>query len=264
MDDRIKTRLQDQTRSGMGAAFPENQRLTLGLSTEEAEEAARAARGEVAEKSTGPSEEKEEVAEVPPPDLAEATQDEVDTAKQLIGLVREAQQEEDVTDPHADPLLATDLRKSIEANLDPIDLQLLLFHGKAEQAVPLLNGALNVVIRTLGGDEISLIKRWVDNSIRVQLSPAQKFKVKHQVQCAMQIASMNGDIPGNCQLPNSRSILQPKFKEVAKVFEKKLNWFLSLNPDIIDLLVLNVAWFQQRVRRVVADNAYVGQEIKKS
>ena len=262
MDERIKTRMQDSSRTGMGAGFAANQRLSLGLSPEDAEKAAQEVRGEVTSSQDPKKEDKE--AEITPPDKKAATTDEVETAKQLIGLMRDVQQHETIDNPNADPLLSEKLRKSIEDSLEPIDLGMLFFHGYAEQTVKLFDGKLVVCMKTLSSEELSITQRWIENWVSVQLSPTQKFKLKNQVQCALQIVSVNGDIPADLTIPEISGILQADFKEMSQFLEKKLNWLLALNPDILDLLVLNIVWFRQRVRRVVASNAYVGQELKKS
>lgn len=262
MDERIKTRMQDSSRTGMGAGFAANQQLSLGLSPEEAEKAAREVRGEVTSSQDQKNEEKEK--ELPPPDKKEASKEELETAKQLIGLMRDVQNHETIDDPNADPLLSEKLRKSIEDSLDPIDLGMLFFNGYAEQTIELFNGKLKVRLKSLSSEELSIVQRWIENWVGVQLSPGQKFKLKNQTQCALQIVTLNGEIPADMELPKISGILQADFKETATVLEKKLNWLLALNPDILDLLILNIAWFRQRVRRVVASNAYVGQELKKS
>jgi hypothetical protein len=164
-----------------------------------------------------------------------------------------------------DPLKDEKIRETVEKDLEPIDVAQLIFNGQVEQEVTLF-GTHKLVLRSLKGNTFLLIDRWVSQTLgkRIQ-TPVLLTRIKYIVTAALSIASWAGSVPGNLSFYETN--LDPLASDIsgfAHVCETRLNWLLDMDPNIAELLALNVTWFEQRKRRVVSSASYIAQEAKKS
>ncbi len=265
---RLRRRAEEKALQGVGAAYPANQQLSRGLSKEEADATAQKAKAYAEEMATGKKSAVKEEVVIPPPDKEDATQDQLETAKRLLDLLPHTPLAHPALDPLAeDPVL----RKKIEDSLTPIDIAQLLFSNRVRQTVSLFEGKLSVELVSLKSIEHNLLERWLlTNPSFEGRNLAYRRRQGALTTAALTIRAINGKPPTDIDFPletdNSISPLmgESEFIIWTKLFNARLNWISGLQPSITDLLILNVSWFEQRIRRVVANNAYTGQEIKKS
>jgi len=265
MDDRLKNRMEKAGVTGIGAAFPSNQRLSMGLDEESAEEAAAAARGEALNPTGEEPEEAEVQEEIPPPDTLEATKEEVETAAQIVDLLRSVPDSRNMGEE--DQMRSEEVRKEVESKLAPIDMASLLFNGYVEQTIPLGNDnmKLDLKLRSLTVDHYAAIDRWIYSHLLANIALPLKHRLRFITAAALSIEEVSGkkSAEGTPWPDKGKDILEPDFKEWSAFFKVRLNWLLQMNPAVVELFTTHVTWFEQRIRRAVGDLAYMGQEIKK-
>ena len=265
MDERLAKRLAQQASQGLGSALPEMQKISKNLTDEEAKEAAEEAdvtkmfKGENEE----PEEEKEE--EIPPPDKEAPTEEEIKTAAEILRMVKTPEAQHN-TSRYTDPLAeASDrLREDIEKKLKPIDVSDLLFHGTAMQEVEICDG-INVTLKSLRGHHFTLLDKWIYREFD-SAAYVVRNRMRHFTGVAITIHRINGNIPAGLALPdddNTQDFIGVDPENYYSVFRSRLSWLQNMNPSIIDLFCMHVTWFEQRVRKVLANHLYLGQEIKK-
>lgn len=267
MDQRTLKRISERAGHGAGSAYAEAQKVSRGLSDKEAEreaeKAKRIARGEETDDLEDDIEE-----EIPPPDLEPPTEEENEVAKKISEMIRADKTPRPKT--YVDPIVQrmTEKREKIEADLDPISVSDLLFNQRAIQKVPLFDD-VDMVLRSLLGLHFTLLDRWTLNEFD-KLSMAVRSRLRQFTAVALTIHRLDGKIPAGVVLPDdkessiSASVLDPDPKLYYDVFDARLNWLQEKSPVLIDVLCAHVTWFEQRIRRVIADHMYVGQRIKKS
>jgi hypothetical protein len=262
----MSTRIQDRLQRGIGAGYSENQKLSGGYTPEEADRQARIARGEEidADPLTPVEESKEEEKkEIPNPSVQPATEEEVKTASRIAAMVGNAGSKlKDL-----DPILEDNkqLRSKIEASLEPIDVTRLLWDDFAEQEVPLFAGKIKLVLRTIPTTLVTLVDRWIFEIVGHTMTSTTKMKLRLFLLYALTVQRIDNEIPGDSNIPNELpNAFSRDWKSIGTLFEKRLQWILQKNPAIVDLIMVNITWFEQRVRRTVSDAQFVGQEIKKS
>jgi hypothetical protein len=261
--DRIRQRLDRVGSVGMGSAFAANQKVSRGVNDEEAEEMAKEAQGAAKEAmSTEPEEKKEE--EVPPPDKAELTEAEIRQATELNKILRSMSTQTPVDDK--DPLRDVEWRKKLEAGLAPISVMDLMFKEYAEQTVELFSetNRLRVTFRSLRGDQYTLIERWVYSEIRARISPPLLRRLQFILTGACMIQTINGVVPKGIWPDTDAPIIEPTMETFADFFLTRIRWMLRMNPYLMEVLITNAQWFEQRVNRVLGNDLYLGQQIKKS
>jgi len=259
------SRIADRLQRGIGAGYPANQKLSGGFSEEAAERQAKIARGEIEDVDPlTPVEAVEpEKEEIPPPSTEKASEEEVLAATRIAAMLSETSARLSDRDPLMDD--NSKMRAVIESQLPPIDVGRLLFDDYAEQNIPLFQGQVHLRLRTLDSQWVTLIDRWIYEIVGVSMTLPTKQKIRLLLIVAMTILEVNGKPPGDRAIPTETpSIFMRKFKPVSELFEARLEWLLLKNPAIVDLFLLNVTWFEQRVRRTVHDAQFMAQEIKKS
>lgn len=275
---RIKARIDEASRHGGGAAFPANQQL-LGKSPEEARKAARNVekmlKGESPEEDeTG--REKEEEKEIPPPDKEDPTPAE-ETAANLLALVRGAaakgkpKTEFEVQEEKLYEEALKQMRRDVESDLKKIDIQQLLFYNTVEQTVSIMGGEVTIHMRSLRTGDYAMIDRFVMTTPEFDgLGLHLRERFRQWCVICLTVVELNGTpfgqplaVPKDDQ---NRFIVDHKtFKALyGEPLKERVAHLLELPPPLLDLLAHNVSWFEQRIRRVFMNGAYVGQEIKKS
>jgi hypothetical protein len=260
----MSTRIQDRLQRGIGAGYPENQRISGGYEPEEADRQARIARGEEIDTDplTPEPVEKEEK-EIPNPSVQPATEEEVKTASRIAAMIGSAGSKLKDLDPILED--NTKLRDSIEASLDPIDVTRLLWDDYAEQEIPLFAGKIKLVLRTIPTTLVTLVDRWIFEIAGHMMTSTTKMKIRMFLIYALTIRRIDNEIPGGSDIPDTLpDVISRDWKGIGPIFEKRLQWILKKNPAIVDLLMVNITWFEQRVRRTVSNAQFVGQEVKKS
>lgn len=265
MSDRIKNRLKEASKRGIGSAYTVNQKISMGLDEEEAERAAAEAAGVAAEESGEEvkEEEAEEVEEIPPPDQEDPSESEVRLAREVQNLLRRVPDSQGTK--KEDDFDAEEVRKQIEDQLDPIDVSQAIFYGSVEQRIPLGSDdiRLDLVLKSLKVHHYALLDRWI-YGLSTRMAMPLRHKLRYLTGAAVSTKSVGGKLVEPKTWPDQeRNVTDPELSEWADFFEKRLNWLLNLPPTIVEAIAQNVTWFEQRVDRVLRNVLYMRQEVKK-
>lgn len=131
------------------------------------------------------------------------------------------------------------VRKSIESKCGEMDFADLIMTGRVVQKVPIIPGKLEVTFQSLLGSETFWIEKnagdygRTDWAVRSWLGYAR---------LTVSICDMNGTL-----LPDHRG----KDGEISKAhFDEKYLKVMSLGEKIIELLFVNLGWFNDRVEKL--------------
>jgi hypothetical protein len=145
-------------------------------------------------------------------------------------------------DPDYNPMRDVRRRETLEAKLEPIDFGTMVFHGYAEQTIPIRED-FTIVLRTIAGDQGLWLEEYIANQ-----EPTSQAHAAHWfslLQLGLSVQSINGKAVGS---------------ELAKIEDKQHFWKESENrlktitkyPDILlNELIVQYNWFLGRVRKVV-------------
>jgi len=132
-------------------------------------------------------------------------------------------------------------RESIEAKLEPMQIDDLILHNELRQTVPLLGGRLKVVFRSTSGEEDLGVKQLLDdlsaNNARFMLD---SFSLMN--------ACLGVRSVGKAELP---PVLDEKERFSPTLFEVRYRRFLKFPQVVLRDIVINFVWFDRRVQKVV-------------
>jgi hypothetical protein len=274
MGARAKQRFADPSlATAGGSAFAANHQVH-GLDPAQAEEAAEfagaTARGEV----FVPDEPKDGEKDISPPDKEAPSPEETEAAR-LLATLRGAQRaiEPDGIDPLIGPDAIRRLQNKLADTLEPIDVLELMFHGYVEQEVPFLANRPDFTLRmrTLKSAHYMLLDWWAFEAMDETLPIAQRRRMRHQVGAACTVLTVGGRPPALSDgtalidVPQHDLDFSSGNKELCtKIFQQRLDWLMDKTPGAADMIAVHTTLFEQRVRRALADAAYVGQQVKKT
>tara|TARA_B100000214_G_C23960852_1_gene625189 strand:- start:708 stop:1385 length:678 start_codon:yes stop_codon:yes gene_type:complete len=145
----------------------------------------------------------------------------------------------DMLNPPAVTEASVKMRKAIEANLKPIDIDTLFMSGELKQRVPIIKGKFTVTFRTLKASEDLYIKR------RLNDVKSEVVRYAEDRFLLMQLAAHISDING-VAFPE---ITDPKGDIVDDAFEERFKKVANLPLVLIQKLWVNWMWFQDRVNK---------------
>jgi hypothetical protein len=148
----------------------------------------------------------------------------------------------------ANPLESETRRAHIESRLDPLDVGLLIFHGYVEQTVPL---AVEVTYRTTTTQHML----WVERLLGDLIGNETVLYANHYGQVLNLAASLHslGASSGKDRkvLPDLWAA-ELDFEGYKSRIEERLKYLKSLPTLLVDDMVVNLGWFQNRVQLQLA------------
>lgn len=151
----------------------------------------------------------------------------------------------DIFNPPSLSLANVARRKKIEAKLNGIRIDDLFLSGEIRQAVSIIPGKLEIVFRTLSGEEDLYAKRRM-GEVRNEVSRYVEDRFVLMV-LAMHIHSYNGEV-----LP---SIFDDAGHLDSAGFDKRFQRVSRLPQILIEDIWINYRWFEDRVRRALEPEA---------
>ena len=140
-------------------------------------------------------------------------------------------------------------RKRLESQLEPMDLTDLVVNGRVRQNVTLIPKLLTVTFQSLRGNEV----QWIEQAARAPLSLAQdnvqmyrallESNTERQLlRLLLSIHAING-----AQLP----VASQGMDETVRLRKERI---LELSANVIELLNINLDWFDERVAKLFDDD----------
>lgn len=125
------------------------------------------------------------------------------------------------------------LKKSTEAACAPMDFGELIMTGRVQQDVPVLPGKMRITFQSLTGTE----SYWIERAAIDQPAELRQSWVTY-MQLAMCVQAVNG---------TQREPFYVDNKIDRGVLERRLAMLLKMNTRMIELLIVNMYWFFDRV-----------------
>ena len=145
--------------------------------------------------------------------------------------------------------LGADVRKeAIEAKLAPLDIGAMIFRQVIEQEVPL---AIPVVYRTARKIHSLWVRRYLGKK---STGEAMIFadSLGQMLNLAIGLVSLDGEPPGGAEADIFPFVNEADYKSFKTALELRLHFLSQLSEEFVDDLVVNQAWFTQRVRLQLA------------
>ena len=131
-------------------------------------------------------------------------------------------------------------RKAIESRCPPMDFADLVINGRVVQLVPILEGKLEPTYQSL----ISTEQFWMERNMHTYAETDFAMRAwLGYARLVFSLASLNGTPFGK--------VLDPKTEQVdVELFEKKFKEVMRLPEKLIELLLINLGWFNDRVEKL--------------
>ena len=143
----------------------------------------------------------------------------------------------------SDVLANSDRRKRIEKSLKPLRVEDLLMHGEVRQTVSIISSKFEPTFRSISADEEMALQRMMWGVSGSDLYLQNRYST---MLLTAGLFAVNGNL-----LPDHRAGETPIFSE--DLFNEKLKKVLRYPKAQKDDLVINYGWFDDRVRRLFAE-----------
>ena len=135
-------------------------------------------------------------------------------------------------------------RKMIEARLKPMDITEIILHGEVNQMVPVIPGKMEIVYRSVSGEEDLAVKRMMFGESGGDRYLMDKFTL---MQLTLALKSINGE-----ELPSHLG--EKDVVDEAK-FEHKFSKVIKFPIQFLGDLGVQYLWFDERVRKLFLGGA---------
>lgn len=149
-------------------------------------------------------------------------------------------------DPLYDPLRDKNRRLRIEADLEPLDFESMVFMGHTEQVVPIRDN-FKVLFRTISTQHGMWIEMMLTELSEYSAQYGRHWFSLTQVACAIQ--EINGKPIGSDLGRLSKRDQREAFKNAL---DERMEFLGRLPGLLTDELIVNHAWFVGRVRKMMA------------
>ena len=139
-----------------------------------------------------------------------------------------------------------EVRKAIESRCSEMDFGDLVITNRVQQHVPILPGKVEPVFQSMVGTE----QYWLEKNIH--LHGETPFSMKTWVgygRLVFSLISLNGQKYDGC--------LDKEGEVVEDLFTAKFKRVMALPDKFLELLLLNLGWFSDRVERLYKDDFIV-------
>ena len=156
-------------------------------------------------------------------------------------------------DPLYNPMMDLRRKKLLEANIQPIEFEDMIFKGYSDQEIKIRQG-FTIVFRTMTTQQ----SLWIEQRMRDVADEVMQYGRHYmsiiQIACCLQ--SVNGRSIGT----SLSTYVKPSQKEdFNEALDSRLESILQMPQVITDDLIVNYTWFQGRVRKVLAGD--VGRKV---
>lgn len=139
-------------------------------------------------------------------------------------------------------------RKAIESGLEPLDFEQMVFSNQCSQVIP-VRPNLTITLCTVSTQQQTWVGAWAS-----KFSDVNPQTLRHQFSLALLACSLkavNGQLADSDLSRYKKSAQRADF---LTALEKKLDWLGEKPANFTDDWIIQMVWFQSRVRRLMQGN----------
>ena len=159
-------------------------------------------------------------------------------------------------DPLYNPMTDLKRKKAVEATLEPIAFDDMIFKGYADQTIEIRKG-FTVTFRTLTTQHSLWIEQKINTLSQESMAYGKHYLSLQQVACSLQ--SINGRPIGRSLSAYNKMSHKEEFDKALK---EKFEALSNMPHVITDDLIVHYTWFSGRVRKLLAGD--VGRKVGNS